>query len=71
MTEHESLRENGDEPRMLLTVRDVCARLQLSRPTVYELINAGEVRAIRFGRVWRVPVRSVEEFIARRSGASV
>jgi excisionase family DNA binding protein len=65
---------NNEQPpeseRVLLTVNDCCRRLQLSRPTVYELINSGELRSICFGRARRIPARALEEFVARRLDAA-
>jgi len=33
--------------------------LQLSKNTVYELINRGEIVAKKFGKVYRIPARSI------------
>jgi DNA binding domain, excisionase family len=49
----------------LLKVPDVAARLTLSRSKTYELIQTGELRAIRVGRARRVPELEVERFVAR------
>lgn len=53
---------------LLLTVKDVCSMLQLSRPTIYGLMQAGEIRSVRVGRIWRIPSPAVEEFVARNTG---
>lgn len=42
--------------------------LQLSRPTIYELMQAGEIRSVRVGRIWRIPSSAVDEFVARNTG---
>ncbi len=54
------------EPPLLLTVNEVCDQLHLSRPSVYALINSGELRSLAFGRARRVPRQAVEEFIRAR-----
>lgn len=41
------------------TPEQVAEILQLSKNTVYELINRGEIIAKRIGRVYRVPVSSL------------
>lgn len=41
------------------TPEQVAGILQLSRNTVYELINRGEIVAKRIGKVYRVPVSSL------------
>jgi excisionase family DNA binding protein len=50
----------------LLRVSAVAARLTLSRSKTYELIQTGELRAIRVGRARRVPESEVERFVALR-----
>ena len=50
----------------LLKVPDVAARLTLSRSKTYELIDDGELRAIRVGRARRVPESEVDRFVAVR-----
>ena len=43
----------------MYTPEQVAQILQLSKNTVYELINRGEIIAKRIGRVYRVPARSI------------
>ncbi|MHB1507973.1 MAG: helix-turn-helix domain-containing protein [Acidimicrobiales bacterium] len=52
------------EPHRLLTVKEVCASLQLSRPVVYDLVRSGRLRSISIGRIHRIPVQAIDEFIA-------
>jgi len=40
----------------------------VSRPTMYELINAGRVRSIKIGRARRIPARALEEFVSAELG---
>ncbi len=54
------------EPPLLLTVNEVCDQLHLSRPSVYALINSGELRSLAFGRARRIPRQALEEFIRSR-----
>ncbi len=51
-----------------LTPAEVAERLHLHLRTVQRLIANGSLRAIRVGRVWRVPLQAVEEFL---SGARI
>ena len=41
------------------TPEQVAELLQLSKNTVYELINRGEIIAKRLGRVYRIPIASL------------
>lgn len=50
----------------LLTVDEVAEVLYLGKNTVYDLLRSGELKGIRFGRVWRVPKESINEMITRK-----
>jgi excisionase family DNA binding protein len=52
--------------KLLLTVPQAAAALGLGRSVIYELLLAGELSGIKIGRARRIPVRSLEVFIARR-----
>ncbi len=41
------------------TPKQVAEILQLSKNTVYELINSGEIVAKKIGRMYRIPARSI------------
>lgn len=53
--------------RPLMTVHDVSTVLKISEETVREWIHAKELRAIKFGREWRVAVRDLEAFLNARA----
>lgn len=54
-------------PEQLLTVEpDVTGLTKLSSQSIYNAINRGELRAVRFGRAVRVPASAVAEWIAKR-----
>lgn len=52
-----------DEPVDLMTVSEVAALLRVSTMTVYRLVDAGLLRALRVGRSLRLPRSSVLEFL--------
>lgn len=47
----------------LLTIAQVAKHLQVSVATVRRLIDAGELRGVRVGRLWRVPKAAVGEYL--------
>lgn len=47
-----------------LTVAEVAATMRVSRMTVYRMVHAGELPAIRFGRSFRVPESAVAEVLS-------
>jgi len=42
-----------DDPRRLMTTEEVIAYLRVNTRTVYRLIQAGDLPAVRVGRQWR------------------
>lgn len=53
--------------KLLLTPDEAAQALGVSRSTVYELINSGELTAIRIGRSRRVPTEVLERFVRART----
>ncbi len=47
----------------LLDVPDVMKVLRLSRTMVYNLLRAGELRSIKIGATWRIPVADLRRFL--------
>jgi excisionase family DNA binding protein len=46
-----------------LTVAEVAALMRVSKMSVYRLIHAGELEAVRFGRSFRVPEAAVNTYL--------
>lgn len=46
-----------------LTVAEVAALMRVSRMTVYRLVHAGVLPAVRVGRSFRVPERAIHEYL--------
>lgn len=49
-----------------LTVREVAGTLRVSNMTVYRLINAGELPALRIGKSFRLRQEDVDGYLATR-----
>lgn len=47
------------EPTKVYTPEQVATMLQLSKNTIYELINRGEIIAKKIGKVYRIPAASI------------
>ena len=43
-----------------LTVDEVCELLKIGHNAAYRMLNTGELKAIRNGRVWRIPKAIIE-----------
>jgi excisionase family DNA binding protein len=46
-----------------LTVTEVAAIMRVSKMTVYRLVHAGELTAVRVGRSFRVPEPAVRDYL--------
>jgi excisionase family DNA binding protein len=46
-----------------MTVAEVADVMRVSNMTVYRLVHAGELPAVRFGRSYRVPAKAVENYL--------
>ena len=49
-----------------LTVAEVAQQLRVSNMTVYRLINAGELSAVRVGKSYRLREDDVDKYLADR-----
>lgn len=48
-----------------LTVAEVAELMRVSKMTVYRMVHAGELPAVRFGRSYRVPELAVADALQR------
>ncbi len=48
-----------------LTVAEVAAVMRVSKMTVYRLVHAGDLPAVRVGRSFRVPSDAVDAYLQR------
>lgn len=57
----------------ILTVDELCDVLRIGKNATYKLINSGKLKCYRINRVWKIPKKSVEEYIeeCRRSYFSI
>lgn len=48
----------------LITIDELCERLQIGKNAAYELLNAGKIpHAFRIRRKWKIPLRALNDFI--------
>ncbi len=53
----------GERQHELLTVREVADAMRVSTMTVYRLIRAGALPAIRVGKHFRIRARDLDEYL--------
>ena len=56
-----------DTEARYLTVGEVAALFRVSSMTVYRLINAGELPAVRIGRSFRLREEDLDRYLAERA----
>jgi len=61
---HEHEAGGQEEPRLLLRVEEAAHRLGIERTLMYALVQSGDVESVRVGRLRRVPVECLDEFVA-------
>jgi excisionase family DNA binding protein len=48
---------------LFLTVAEVATVMRVSKMTVYRIVHAGELPAVRVGRSFRVPEKAVHDYL--------
>ncbi|ROR28516.1 excisionase family DNA binding protein [Mobilisporobacter senegalensis] len=51
----------------LITIDDLCDMLNIGKNSAYNLLKDKKIKAFRIGRVWKIPKKSVEEYVQRES----
>jgi excisionase family DNA binding protein len=55
----------------MLTAKDMQALLQVDRSTIYRMVEAGRLPAIKVGKQWRFPGDQVEQWLQRQASRSM
>ncbi len=55
-----------EDERRVFSVPEAAAVLGISRSKLYEFIAAGEIRTIHIGRLCKIPVGAIDDFVASR-----
>jgi len=63
MTGSPQVDELGLSGVRFLTVAEVAALMRVSKMTVYRLVHAGDLSAVRVGRSFRVPEQAVHQYL--------
>ena len=51
----------------ILTTDEACEALRVGYNALYDLLQSGKLKAYRNGRLWRIPKKSVIEYILEQS----
>ena len=47
----------------ILTVEETAELLMTGKGAVYQLLATGELKAFKIGRVWKIPMSSINDFV--------
>lgn len=45
---------------------EVMEYFNIGKNTLYKLLNNGEINAFKIGKVWKIPKKSVEDYIEKK-----
>lgn len=51
----------------MITINELCELLMIGRTTAYKLLQSGDLKAFKIGKVWKISRASVEQYIKERS----
>lgn len=51
----------------VITVEELMELLYIGKNTAYRLLNSGELRAFKIGKVWKIPREAVGEYILNKT----
>lgn len=51
----------------IITVDELMEMLYIGKNTAYQLLNSGEMRAFKIGKVWKIPKDAVSEYILNKT----
>lgn len=67
--EHDHSKQEALVEPLLVRVEEAARILSLSRSTIYEMMDAGELPSVRRGTARRIPVAALREWVEQQIGA--
>lgn len=64
-TPHNSTCEDSSP---LVSIEELMNLLKIGRNSAYQLLKSGQIKAFQIGTSWKIPRRSVEDFIYKKAG---
>ena len=55
------------ETTEIMTAEGLAEFLNVGINTVYDLLNGGKIKAFKIGRIWKIPLSSVMEYVYKSS----
>ena len=54
---------SSDTIRIVLTIEEAAMRLGIGRTTMYALVTAGEIKSVTIGRLRRIPIVALHDYV--------
>ena len=58
-----------DTDNDLVSIEELCQRLMIGKNMAFPLLKTNEIAAFRIGRSWKIPLKSLNDYIAKNSYA--
>lgn len=52
--------------RAVIEIEDLCCTLGIGKNTAYSLLTSGEIDAFKIGTVWKIPLKSIDDYINKK-----
>ena len=49
----------------VLSVKQLCEILDIGKNTAYKLLQSGEIKSIKIGKVYKIPKKCLKEYISK------
>ncbi len=49
----------------ILSVKQLCEILDIGKNTAYRLLQSGEIKSIKIGKVYKIPKKEVHKYLSR------
>lgn len=51
----------------VLSAKQLCEILDIGKNTAYRLLQSGEIKSIKIGKVYKIPKKSLKDYIIKNS----
>ena len=52
----------------ILTIDELCEILKIGRNRAYKLLETGEIKGFRLGRLWKISKLALQEYLKKQAG---
>ena len=54
------------DKRAVMSIEELMSYLDIGKTTAYRLIRSGEIKVFKIGRIYKIPRKSVEEYLEQK-----